>query len=536
MSQNRGAKGSLNDRIISMLYRQRYGEYLKKKQAYNKKDRKQASEYLQNIRTFDIDNDNSAMEKQDKHILEDAFKPLNDVEILPTIKPEKQDKLNTVKEAASTVTLSSEPLSDSLDIKTPQLEKHPILDDKEIQTLTQLGNQVTQFDPTTEDYDFDKFDYYEIITRKSKVAGISDDDVIDVDKEISKREDEATIIDEVTKFVDESKELLSEIKFEINDVKDSLPEQYTQEDISKLEERYLALKAKLDILKEKYLTIKEKYDFEDYHILNSLALMTAIDDYRDKAKLDELDAMVDFCKGEIEQIDGVLVEEKRRKSVGEDIEKKHQEIKKRDNQFEHSKRDTIYLDSLEQQIAKESEKQREIINNIWKTLNKVELKVVKTTDYIYNTGQMFSSFLRITAGILTAPFSNRGLFGVMLGSGLINRGLRDLRTSLIPKEVERVEIKEKYHSIEREILKTKDVVQTTMHIIDDSLYQLGELQRDFKIKFEPYASYIPEYSKVYTMMEQLEKKLSAKKKYVNEMKKTLDKQYSKNKEKVLRAS
>ena len=261
-----------------------------------------------------------------------------------------------------------------------------------------------------------------------------------------------------------------------------------------------------------------------------------IDDYRDKARLEELEGLVDACKQEVEEIDGLVVEEERRRVVGAAIEDKEEEIETRDTAFKGTKKKTIYLDDLEKQIADEASRQQKLVAEIDAHLDKVETEVVTTTRYIYNTGQMFASFLRITAGILTAPFSNRSLFGIMLGSGLINRGIRDLRASLTPREVEQTEIKERYQSIEREILSTKDVVGTTLKIIDDSIEQLDDLQKDFKLKFEPYAEYIPEYRKVEQMIEKLQKKLKDKKQKVNEMHQTLTKQYEKNKEKVLRAS
>ena len=75
-----------------------------------------------------------------------------------------------------------------------------------------------------------------------------------------------------------------------------------------------------------------------------------------------------------------------------------------------------------------------------------------------------------------------------------------------------------------------------MKLIDDSLKQITEIREDFKNRFSPYAAYIPDYSKVEKMMDELEKNLRKKKEHEVEMRKTLDKQYEKNKQRVLRAS
>ncbi len=517
MNGNRGAKGSVNDRIISFLYRKRYLEYLKKKETYTAEERRKAEEYLKKIRTFDIDADVSMLDKEDKKILADVFNDLS----LKDIKPNSSPKVDEVKRIGEQARV---------------IENLPIISSNEVHELSDMGDKVAEFDPTTEMYDFDKYDYYEVLTQKTGLGDVSEDEIVEVDQEITKREDEAIILDEVNDFIEDSTELLSEIKFEIISIKTEIEQQYTQEQITLLDERYITLKNKLDELKQKYLVIKEKYNFEDYEMLDNITLIETIDDYKTKAKLDELESLVDACKTEVEAIDGILIEDEKRVGVGEEIEKKQTEIVKRDNAFEDTKDKTIYLDALEKTIQKEAEQQRKIIQELEVKIAKVEHEVVKTTEYVYQSGRMFSSFLRIATGILTAPLSNTRLFGVMLGTHLINRGLRDLRTSLIPQEVERTEIRERYQNVEKEILHTKDEVGTTIKLLDDALDQINDLQKTFQIKFEPYASYIPEYYNVKNMLGELQKKLQTKKEQINNMDKTLDKQYEKNKQKVLKAS
>lgn len=517
MNGNRGAKGSVNDRVISFLYRKRYLEYLKKRETYTAEERRKAEEYLKKIRTFDIDTDVSMLDNEDKKILAEAFSELS----INDIKINHSPKVEEVKQVGQHASV---------------IEDLPTISSNEMNDLNDMGNKVSEFDPMTEMYDFDKYDYYEVLTNNTGLGDVSDDEIIEVDEEITKREDEAIILEEVDEFIDDSKELLSEIKSEILSIKTEIEQQYTQEGITQLDERYIVLKDKLDELKKKYLTIKEKYDFEDYEILDSLTLIDAIEEYKTKAKLDELESLVDACKEEVEAISGVLIEDEKRVGVGEELEKKQEEIVNRDNAFADTKDKTIYLDELERTIQKEAEQQRKIIQELESKIAKVEHEVVKTTEYVYQSGRMFSSFLRIATGILTAPLSNTRLFGVMLGTHLINRGLNDLRTSLIPREVEKTEIRERYQSVEHEILHTKDEVGTTLKLIDNTLYQIDDLQKTFRLKFEPYASYIPEYHKVENMLTELQKKLQTKREQINNMDKTLDKQYEKNKQKVLKAS
>lgn len=517
MNGNRGAKGSVNDRIISLLYRRKYLEYLKKKESYTSEERKRAEDYLKKLQTFDIETSVSMLDEEDKKVLSDTFTDIS----LADIKPNPSSKVEKIKQIGE---------------KSHEIENMQVISPTDINELIEMGGEVIEFDPMTEMYDFDTYDYYEVLTQKTGLSDIEDDEIIDVEKEIDKREDESIILEEVTTFIDESKELLSEIKFEINSIKSEIDEQKTQEQIAKLDERYICIQEKLNDLKRKYLVMKEKYNFDDYEILDNITLIETIEDYKSKAQLDELESLVDACKDEVEAIDGVLIEDRKSVGVGEEIVEKKEEIVERDIAFDNTKSKAIYLDELEKTIQTEAEQQRKIIQELEIKIAKVEHEVVKTTEYIYQSGRMFSSFLRIATGILTAPLSKTSLFGVMLGTHLINRGLKDLKNSLIPKEIEKTEVREKYQNVEREILNTKDEVGTTLKLLDDSLEQIDALQEIFKIRFEPYANYIPEYYNVKNMLVDLQKKLQIKKEQINTMDKTLDKQYEKNKQKVLKAS
>lgn len=516
MNGSRGAKGSINDLIISFLYRKRYLEYLKKKESYTKEERQKAAEYLKKLQKFDIETDMSMLDIEDKKILEEAFSTFS-LENISTFK-DKTESLDYIEQKASNI-------EESTAISTSDLAE-----------LIKMSNSIIDSHYAPESYDFSEYDYYDAIMQTTAVGDMQDDEVIDIEEEVEKKTEERIILEEVDNFIDESKKLLYDIKFELRTIKGSISEQHTQEDINHLNERYLKLKEKLDELKKCYSIMKEKYEFEDYEALDNLTLIENIEDYKTKAGLEELEGLVDACKTEVEAINGIVIEEEKSVGIGEEIEQKKVQIKRRDDDFSIAKGKTIYLDSLEKSIQEESENQRQILIEIEKKVAKVEHEIVTTTEYIHHTGRLFASFLRVATGILTAPFSNNRFLGVMLGTHLINRGLRDLRTSLIPEEIQRTEVRQRYQSVEREILKTKDEVSTTLYLIDDSLLQIESLKDDFKVKFEPYSLYIPEYRKVEGMLNDLEKKMNEKKKQIKEMQENLDKQYSINQQKVLKAS
>lgn len=517
MNGSRGAKGSVNDRIISFLYRKRYLEYLKKKEAYTKEEREKAKEYLRKIKEFDIYNNVTMIDEEDKSILQDAFTDLKDATVEQTPTP-KYSTMKDIEKKASDIETIDKPTTEDLD------------------NLVEMSKEVSEYDPITEQYDFENYDYYEVINDKTAIGNTEENSIIDVDKEIEKREDEEVIIDEVQTFIDESKELLVDLKDDIKFIKDEIQNQHTQEELQNLNEKYEEVNSKIQKLKEKYVTIKEKYDFDGYEILDNFLLVETIDDYKNKADLEEIELLIDACKYEVEAIDDIIIEDKKSIGVSEEIQEKKEELVKRDEEFEKTENETIYFDSFEKKIQLEALEQQKIIHELEKSVSNVQEEIVRTTEYVHHTGRMFGSFLRIAAGILTAPLANNRFLGIMLGTHLINRGLRELRTSLIPEEVERVEVRTRYNDMEREILNTKDEVGTTLRLINDSIYQVEELKKTFNLKFKKYSEYIPNYYNVEKMLEELEKKLNANKEKINNMNESLDKQYEANKQNVYRAN
>ena len=125
MNGNRGAKGSINDRLISMMYRRRYLNYMKKMESYNKKDRERQKEYLQKIQNFDIDSPNPDLDRIDKATLQEIMTPLTEEPL-----PLKEQSVGT-------------PDMSSLD----RIEAKPVLSEDDLNTLINLGKNVTPFDP-----------------------------------------------------------------------------------------------------------------------------------------------------------------------------------------------------------------------------------------------------------------------------------------------------------------------------------------------------------------------------------------------------
>lgn len=511
MNGNRGAKGSVNDRVISYLYRKRYLEYLKKRESYTKEEREKAIEYLKRIKNFDIDNNLSMLDEQDKEILEEAFIDFN----------------------ISNNTSNINKNNISIDNNLTAIDKDTMTINSDFENSSK---QIEEFDPVNETFDFENYDYYEIINEKTGLSKVKDEDLIVVENEIEKRKDEKTILDELNEFKTDSLEVLLEIKSELEIIKSEIEKKYTQQDLEKLNEKFKELREKISKLREQYDTVKEKYDFEDFELLESIPLIDSIEDFKDRADLEEIELMVDVCKEEIESIDGIVIEDEKSIGVNNEITKKKKELVKRDNNYKNTKKETNTLVDKRKIIESKTNEELKKIIELENNISKIDTEVVKTKEYIYATGNILGSFLRIIGGILTKPLTNLNIFGMRLGNHLVNKGLRSLRESLIPTEVERIEFIDRYKDVEKEIFNAKDAVKSTMFLIDDSLEHVRFLKENYNYNLKKYELYIPEYTKLESMLDDLEKKLLANKDLVNNMNKTLDSQYEKNKQRVYKSN
>lgn len=524
-SSGRGAKGSIRDRLISIMFRKRYEKLKLQKEFYNKSNIEKKIDYIKTIKDFELDKIDT-LDDEDKEVIRN----LNF--IIPII-PLTEKKLDIyIPEINNEI----ENINDDKNISKDIQELHNI-SEKIINTQSkyELNGHEIEVDPDTEVFDFDKYDYYEIEDLKYGIdienPKEEDNEIIDIEKEEKISNDEKVIVEELEKFTFESLIVLDEIKEEVKVIQDEEIKPYTTEQALKLEERSNNLRKKIDNLKMKYDSVKDKYDFRDFAIIDSIEFMDAVDDYLDNEKLATVEVMVQVCKNEIDKIEGIVIEKDRSVKVATDIENKKEEIVERTIAFEKNKEETKKQERVEDIIAIELIEQRKIIDDIKSRVDKVE-EVVIPQVHITGYGRMFASILRIAAGIITTPLSNRRIFGVAMGVSLINRGLRGLRQGLTVEQSEERIIK--YEDLENEIINQKDKLEYVNVMLMDSISQVDKLKSEFSTKFEKYIYLIPEYKEAMDKLDNLKKKLEQKHIEVKAIDKNLDMQRKRNNAKVRR--
>ena len=459
MNGSRGAKGSIKDRLISMLYRFRYKKKKLKEENYTIPKKEKQLNYLNTLKEF--------KEKENINILDVTdVKVLNDVKLTATFKVDKKSIDNT---------------NEKLNIKLINIEE-----------------------------------------KSSELTGKTD-----IKKEIKKTKNEIVILKEVEKFVNTSLEAIDEIKSDVKILKKESKEK--NKDTKQIDEKYDKLKKKVEKLKLQFDTVKEKYDLSEFSILESIKLIENITSYKSLASLNELDMMLNVCKKEINKIESITLICEDKKTIGSNIETVKNDQKNIKIKFNKNKELLNSVSDIEKNIFQEIKEQQKIVDDMYEKASYYEKQISKKIETVGHR-KILSSLFRIAGGILTIPFTGKNLFGIALGSTMINKGLKEMNKSLETKE--RIVINYKYEDISKQINDVKDKIEYINLILSDSLNQISKLRDNFNNEFKEYNNVLPEYFLMLESINSLENKLKEQQYKMNNVDKKLETEKEINKQKL----
>ena len=253
-----------------------------------------------------------------------------------------------------------------------------------------------------------------------------------------------------------------------------------------------------------YESVKDKYDLSEFKILESIKLADSIDDYRDKARLLEVEMLVNVCKKEMDKIESIEVVYTETKKVGSNISEVNKTQSGIKVKFKKSKEEVKKLSNFEEELKKEVDEQQKLVNSMYEEASKISKDVRHETIYKYGSG-LISSMLRIAGGILTLPLSGLNIFGVTLGTTLINRGLKGLNRSIETKE--KIIIDYKYEDLSNKLSKVEDKLEYINLTLADSLNEIARLKNNITIVFLKYKDILPDYEATLNKVLNLEEKL-----------------------------
>ena len=131
--------------------------------------------------------------------------------------------------------------------------------------------------------------------------------------------------------------------------------------------------------------------------------------------------------------------------------------------------------NTELSIKKEITKTKDIVDKMNDEVSKVT-KDIKEITKVTGYSNILKSCLKVATGILTLPFTGANIFNITLGSALINKGLHGLKKGLVTKS--EVKINYQYEDLSEKIKKTKDKAKLTELLIVDSLNQIYYMKRE----------------------------------------------------------
>lgn len=470
MNGNRGAKGSIKDRLISMLYRMRYKKKKLKEENYTIGNKEKQNKYLYNLYQFKETENINILDSKDKKILDSVEYNANfKIKKKVGVDESKNKKVNFVDE------------TNFIDVKLDNIE--------------------------------------------SKTSELNEK--VNIKKEIKKTKTEITILKEVDKFIKTSINNLDEINSEIEVIKTDLKQ--NNKSTEELEIKYNELKKKISKLKKQYDVIKEKYDLSDFSIIESIKIIDSIDNYKSLASLNEIEMMVRVCKNEINKIDNITVIKDESKKVGTTIEEKKKKEANIKIKFNKNKDKINAIKTIEGNLANELKEQQKIIDDMYYKASFYEKNISKKIEFVGHR-KILSSLFRIAGGILTIPLTGTQIFGVALGSTMINKGLKEMNKSLEKRE--KMVINYKYEDISNQIASVKETVEYTNLILTDSLNEIKKLKNNFNETFKNFEYILPDYSDTLEKINALEQKLLEQQFRIEKMDKKLEQEKEINKQKL----
>lgn len=491
MDGNRGAKGSIKDRLISMLYRIRYKKKKKKEEEYTVHNKNKQIEYIYNLEEFKETENINVLDSKDK-------KQLDSVEFFVDFKIEKK----------------LEPIPQPTKIKNKKVVSSQI-------------EPIFQNETTPQPININNLEVIDLKLENIENKNSELEEKVVLKNEVKKVKEEVTVLKEVEKFIEESKQNIEEIKQEIDELKQL--SKHKNKDTQELEERYKKLKEKVKKLKQQYEAVKDKYDFSEFSILESIKLIDSIDNYKTLATLNEMEMLVKVCKKEVEKIDSITIVSSETNKVGNEIKNTKQEQNNVKIKFTKSKEKINSVSSIEEEIQYEIKRQKEVIDDLYTRAFYFEKEYRKEVEYI-GYSKILSSLLKIAGGIITLPFNGTQIFGTTLGTTMINKGLKQINKGLEKKE--KIVIDYKYEDISKQLVDIKDKVEYTNLVLTDSLNEIKQIKEKFKTEYSEFNNILNDYSSTLETLDDLEQKLLIEQAKLSQMDKKIELEKEINKQKL----
>ncbi len=262
--------------------------------------------------------------------------------------------------------------------------------------------------------------------------------------------------------------------------------------------------SRIKSLKEKYDYLKDNVDFEYMLEVKDAPLYDKIIDLKNILETDKVPFLVDDYKL-LEEFKYLYLKIDKIKSDAEEYEekknKKIEELKKRDIDFEKFKEQVNNVSSLNEGYEHFIKEQDQIIKNMDENISKID-SIEKVSYSFKGFGSLLGNSFRYLGLLLMSPF--KGLFpNIAIQTLATRRILGDLSDALKIEE-KRYTVYEAAVDYSKEIDMALYDIDYTTSLIDNSLSDIIKLKANFKDKFQKYHGNFREYQDAIKKLNKIE--------------------------------
>ncbi len=413
-------------------------------------------------------------------------------------------------------------------IENTKQEPIEILEEKEKPIITNPKKEIEELTPIIKPKQDSK------ITEKREEIKPKKEVITPKEKETTEETPELQL-----KLIDELDEILKENRFELNKLiteynilnkeADNLIEtkdaEKASEEINELLDKLERIKKEMENMTNSS-TLKNIYEFEN-HYLNKL-----LTDYKDSIKtnlpLQKQVEDIEKDKTYVSIVNKIIEFEQERNKLQIKVNAKKAELELRDDEFDKLKDNHLNIEKITKELDS-------IIKETERELDKIKDKVnasVKVTEIVET--KMVSSLSIVTKALLLMTVLKHNPLRKANGLAALEAltAISLISNLAKPKKVTTTTITTDLVDYKNNLIDALKDTKNIDQLVDDSIKNISELKDTFEDEFKQYQYDIPEYDKVFSSLNKMEKELKEKKDNMSKINQELSYQYNKNDQKV----
>ncbi len=370
---------------------------------------------------------------------------------------------------------------------------------------------INTFPPTNE-----KKDHHTEIVKETKI----DEEQIIPTVRVEEKEEEITlntdvlekeIIDAVEVIVTEDLEELDEIAYEIEVLNNKQQEEVLEDETQKLKDELQDLLRKFEKIKNKYYPSNVNNEIVD---IDDELLYDLLQEYKDEIRIsnikNEVSKDIDKIENYITIMQRINNVEDRGEEIEEDIDKKLDSFKIRDEDFEIMKDEYSNTESMKDEIEKIINTQNSIIKSLNEKIDKNgDIRKRTETNYylVTHLNRLVESAIMIGLSRRIPPTPRGRLIRAGMIVSAINIASHFITTEQTQKEITTVE----YTDFSKDVLSAIKDIDNIKSNIDNAFDDIDTIRQKLEGQYSEFAGKLDDYDDLLKNLDNLEKDLDKQK-------------------------